>query len=151
MTAQLTLTAPAQTANLTNGKRFSRDAVTGARVLMGLLFTFAGLNGVLLFMPPPPPDAMPAAALALSTALMRTGYFLPLLGVTQATAGALLLSNRFVPLALTILAPVVVQIVAFHLFLAPQGMVMAIIVLALEIALAIAHRDAFRSVLAARG
>jgi hypothetical protein len=129
---------------------FSRYASAAARILMGALFLFAGLNGLLRFFPDPPPDAMPAGAMALSVALMKSGYLMPLIGATQATAGALLLSNRFVPLALTLLAPIVVNIVAFHAVLAPQGLAVALVVMALEIYLAAVHRDAFRSVLAIR-
>jgi hypothetical protein len=69
---------------------------------------------------------------------------------TEVVAGALLLSNRFVPLALALLAPVVVNIVAFHAFLAPSGVVPALVILAVEIALAYGYRDAYRSMLAAR-
>jgi hypothetical protein len=61
----------------------------------------------------------------------------------------LLLVNRFVPLALTLLAPIVVGIFTFHVFLAPSGLVIAIAVAAAEIYLAWAHRDAFRPMLRA--
>jgi hypothetical protein len=89
--------------------------------------------------------------MALTIAFARSGYLLPLVGATQALVGALLLANRFIPLALTLIAPVIVHIVAFHLFLAPQGLPVALVVLAIELHLAIVHRGAFRSVLAARG
>ena len=74
-----------------------------------------GLNGFLNFIPQPPMSGPPANFVG---ALAATGYLLPLLKDTEVAAGALLLSNRFVPLALLILAPVVVNIVAFHAFLA---------------------------------
>ena len=125
--------------------RFARIA---ARSLMGLLFLVTGLNAVLPFLPPP--DALPAGAQDMTVAFAKSGYLLPLLGATQALVGVLLLSGRFVPLALTVIAPVIVNIVAFHAFLAPQGLPVAIVVLALEIYLVIAHRQAFRGVLAAR-
>jgi hypothetical protein len=75
---------------------------------------------------------------------------LPLLAVTQTIVGGLLLLNRFVPLALALIAPVIVNIVAFHVFLEPTGIVIAFVVLALEIYLAWAYRAAFRSMLASR-
>lgn len=120
-----------------------------ARILLGLIFFVFGLNGLLHFIPNPK-EAPPEAALAFVTAMLKTGYFLQLLGGTQALAGFLLLINRFVPLALTVLAPVIVNIIAFHAFLAPTGFVPGAIALVLEIYLAWAYRDAFRSMLAAR-
>lgn len=69
---------------------------------------------------------------------------------TQLIVGALLLSNRFVPLALALIAPVVVNIVAFHAFLEPSGLPVAIVVLALEVYLAWAFAKAYRPMLALR-
>jgi hypothetical protein len=82
--------------------------------------------------------------------MMKTGYLFQLIKGTEVLVGALLLLNRFVPLALTILAPVIVNIVAVHAFLAPSGVGMAIVILALELYLAWAYRAAFRPMLAAR-
>ena len=81
---------------------------------------------------------------------MKTDYMHALIFGTQVTAGALLLLNRFVPLALALIAPVVVNIVAFHLFLAPSGIPMAAVVLALEAYLAWSYRESFRPMLAWR-
>jgi len=75
---------------------------------------------------------------------------IPLIFTTQTLGGALLLVNRFVPLALALLAPVVVNIILFHLFLAPSGLPIATVVLVLELFLAWSHRAAFRSMLAFR-
>ena len=88
--------------------------------------------------------------MAFGGALMATGYMFPLIKGTEVLAGALLLCNRFVPLALTILAPVIVNIVAFHVFLAPSGLTMTWVVLALELYLAWGYRSYFRPMLAAR-
>lgn len=129
---------------------FSRWAPVGARCLLGLLFCVAGLNGLLNFFPPPPPESMPQGALAFSAALLHTGYFMQLLAVAQTLGGALLLANRFVPLALAVLAPIVLNIVAFHAFLAPGGLAMAIVVVGLEAYLAWVHRAAFEPMLRAR-
>ena len=76
-------------------------------------------------------------------ALAASGYFFPLLKATEVIAGLLLLSGQRVPLALTVLAPVVVNISAFHLFLAPEGLGMAAVLVALEIYLAWTQRAAF--------
>ncbi len=120
-----------------------------ARVLLGLLFVVTGLNGFLNFLPQPK-TPFPEGAMAFSMAMMKTGYLFQLVAGTQLIAGALLLINRFVPLALALLAPVVVNIAAFHIFLAPVGYQLAIVVFVLEVYLAWAYRDAFRPMLAAR-
>jgi putative oxidoreductase len=116
-----------------------KTAIVVARVLLGLIFFVFGLNGFLHFVPQPPP---PPPALAFFGALGATGYMIPLLFTTQVVGGALLLLG-VVPLALVLLAPVIVNIVLFHLFLAPEGLPLAVVVAALELFLAWAHRDAF--------
>lgn len=92
---------------------------------------------------------MPAAAGAFAGGLAGSGYFFPLLKSTEVIAGVLLLSNRFVPLALTVLAPIVVNIVAFHVFLAPNPIMVAFLLVSMTY-LAWVHRSAFRGVLASR-
>ena len=129
-------------------RTIARYLPAAARVLLGALFLFAGLFGLL--MTPPPMVGMPEGAVAFNAALTKSGYMLPLVAVTQALVGALLLANRFVPLALALLAPVVVNIVAFHLFLEPSGRPVAVVVAALELYLAWSYRAAFRPMLAAR-
>ena len=106
---------------------------TAARLLLGAVFTVFGLNGFLHFLPAPPPSGLAAVFVG---GLAASGYMFPLIKGTEVVVGLLLLSNRFVPLALTILAPVVVNILAFHLFLAPAGLALPLIVTALGIYLA---------------
>ncbi|MEO6082396.1 MAG: DoxX family membrane protein [Umezawaea sp.] len=136
----------ATTAQRTTTRSLSRHLPTVVRVVLGLLFFVMGLNGFLNFLPQDA-GSMPEGALAFSTALAQTGYMLPLAMGVQLVSGILLLANRFVPLALALLAPVVVNIFAFHVFLAPGGLVIAIAVAAMEVGLAWAHRDAFRAML----
>lgn len=119
------------------------------RMLIGILFVVMGLNLIFNFLPQPPGQMSPGAV-AFGTGLAASGYMLVLLGSTQVVAGVLLLLNRFVPLALVLLAPVVVNIVFFHAFLQPSGLVVAIPVAAIEIYLAWTYRDYFRPVLTAR-
>ena len=130
-------------------KGFCRYCPAIARILMGLVFLVFGLNGFLQFIPQPK-DAMPEGAMAFFGALMNTGYMLPLIMGTQTIVGVLLLTNRFVPLALALIAPVIVNIVAFHAFLAPSGLVVAGVVAALELYLAWSYRKAYRSMLVMR-
>jgi uncharacterized membrane protein YphA (DoxX/SURF4 family) len=127
-------------------KSFARHIPTAARVLLGILFFASGLAG-LLNMTPQPSTPLPEAAAAFGGALMTTGYMMPLIFGTQFTVGALLLANRFVPLALILLAPFVVNSVAFHTFLEPSGLPIALAVLALEVYLAWAYRKAYRAIL----
>lgn len=119
------------------------------RFLLGAVFFVFGLNGFLNFIPPPsePPSD---GAMAFGMALMQTGYMFPLIKGTEVLGGALLLANRFVPLALILLAPVVVNIVAFHAFLAPDSWVMTVAILVAELVLAWTHRSAFAPLLVAR-
>src|SRR5580658_7116571 len=90
-----------------------------ARLLLGLVFFVFGLNGFLHFIPQP--KDMPPGTSDFFGALVRTGYMIPLIFATQTLGGALLLLNCFVPLALALLAPVVLNIILFHIFLAPSG------------------------------
>jgi putative oxidoreductase len=117
-----------------------RIVVTVARYLMGLLFFVFGLNGFLHFMPNPPPTA---AAAQFFGALFATQYMIPLIFITQVIGGALLLLGMAVPFALVILAPVIVNIVLFHVFLSPDLIVLAIVVAAIEVLLAWHYRAAF--------
>jgi uncharacterized membrane protein YphA (DoxX/SURF4 family) len=139
---------PTLTATTTATPRaITRHAATAARVLLGLVFFVCGLDGFLHFLPQPtePPSE---GAMALAMALFKSGYMFPLIKGTEVAAGALLLANRFVPLALVIIAPVIVNIFAFHAFLAPSGLVLASVLVALELALAWSHRAAYRPLLA---
>jgi hypothetical protein len=119
-----------------------------ARILMGLIFLLFGLNGFLQFLPQP--KSMPQGAMDFGGALMKTGYMFPMISGTQVLVGVLLLLNRFVPLALALIAPVIVNIIAFHVFLQPAGLVPGAVVLLLELYLVWAYRKAFCPMLAFR-
>jgi uncharacterized membrane protein YphA (DoxX/SURF4 family) len=127
--------------------RIPRLAPSASRILLGLIFFVFGLNGFLQFMPQPP---MPEKAGVFLGALAATGYMFPLIKGVEVVAGALLLSNRFVPLGLAVIAPNVVNILLFHAVLAPGGLPIALMVLALEIFTAWSYRDAYASMLHAR-
>ena len=125
----------------------SKILPTIARILLGLIFCVFGLNGFLHFIPEPK-TPMTEGAVAFAGALMNTGYMMPLVMGTQLLTGALLLINRFVPLALALIAPIIVGIITFHIFLAPATIGPAIVVVVLELYLAWAYRNAFRPMLA---
>jgi putative oxidoreductase len=117
-----------------------RTLVIIARVLLGLVFFVFGLNGFLHFMPNPPPT--PAAG-EFFGALIKTGYMFFLIFTPQVLGGALLLLGVAVPFALVILAPVIVNIVFFHIYLSPGLLPMALVVAAFELFLAWYYRAAF--------
>ena len=117
-----------------------RIAVVIARTLMALVFIIFGLNGLHPFMPNPPPT--PAAGQFFG-ALFATGYMPKLIFGTQVIGGVLLLLGVAVPFALVILAPIIVNIVAFHLYLAPALLPMALVVAVFELFLAWYYRAAF--------
>ena len=117
-----------------------KTATLIARILLGLIFVVFGSNGFLHFIPQPP---MPEAAVAFFGGMAATGYMLPLLFGTQVVGGALLLIGM-VPLALVVLGHIIVNIVAFHAFIAPDGMPLAIVVSLLALFLAWRHWASFR-------
>src|ERR1700722_12644780 len=97
-----------------------------ARFVMGLPLIVFGLNGFFNFIPQPKTPLAPAA-MAFAGALMNTGYMMPLIGATLLIVGVLLVLNRFVPLALVLFAPFIVNSLAFHLNLEHTGLIMALV------------------------
>lgn len=140
-------TAPAATQleAAVTGRRVLRWAQSVSRILLGLAFFVFGADGFLHFIPAPAPSSIPPAALSFGSALAASGYLFQLIKGTEVVVGALLLLNRCVPLALVMLAPVTVNIVLFHLFLAPDGTGLALVITALHLFLAWTYRDAFVS------
>lgn len=118
-----------------------------ARILLGAACVFFGLNGFFHFMDPPAPPPSQQAA-ALGGALMASGYVFPMVFGVFVVAGVALLAGRFVPLALAILTPVLVNVVAFHGFLQPDGIGVGVVLSVLTAFLAWAHRDAYLPMLA---
>jgi hypothetical protein len=117
-----------------------------ARILLGLIFLVFGLNGFLHFIPMQPPAGLAGqyfGALFLS-------HYTVIVFLVQLIGGALLLANRFVPLALTLLGPVLVNILLFHALLAPAGLPLALVTTALWLILFYRERRAFASLFASR-
>jgi putative oxidoreductase len=121
-------------------------AVLIARILLGLLFLVFGLNGFLHFIPMSPPPGLAGqymGALFLS-------HYLVVVFLLQVAGGALLLANRYVPLGLLLLGPVLVNILLFHSFMAPEGLPMALFATVLWLIVFAGVRKAFAGVFAQR-
>jgi putative oxidoreductase len=119
-----------------------------ARILLGLVFFVFGLNGFLQFMPMGP---MPTGlAGQFIGALFQSHYFWVVAGL-QVVGGALLLINRYVPLGLVLLGPVIVNILLYHLFLFPTGFLMPIVVTVLWFIVFYWHHRSFAGIFAQRG
>ncbi len=114
------------------------------RTLMGLLFIFASVTYFLGLITPPP---MEGAIKTFNEGLGASGYFFTLLKVTELICGILLLVGRFVPLALVVLAPIVINIFMVHLFLDRSGLPVAVFVVLASIFLAYYYRDRFEGLL----
>ena len=114
-------------------------AIIIARVLLGLMFVVFGSNGFFHFIPMPPMQGPSAAFIG---AMADTGY-LKAVATFQVAGGAILLLGRFIPLGLTLLGPVIVNIVFFHLFIDRAGLPMALGVAALALFLLWHHRTNF--------
>ena len=110
------------------------------RTLMGLLFIFSSVTYLTGLIQPPP---LEGAIKEFNEGLAVTGYFMPLLKITELLCGILLITGRFVPLALVVLAPIVVNIFFVHLTIAREGIVIGFVVAAMEMFLAYYYRDAF--------
>src|SRR6201997_2316759 len=122
-----------------------KTASTIARYLAGLIFLVMGLNGFLNFIPLPPPGGIAGQFMG---ALYVSHYLWVIFG-SQVIAGVLLLVNRYVPLAVAILAPVLVNILSFHITMAPSGLPLALFVTVLWAVIFVDVRKAFTGLLQA--
>lgn len=117
-----------------------------ARYLLGLIFLIFGLNGFIHFIPM---QAMPGPAGQFLGAIGTTGYMTVIFAL-QLIGAILLLSGQYVPLGLVVLGPVVMNILLFHLFLAPAGLPIALLVAILWCLTALGYRWAFEPLLSNR-
>ena len=121
-------------------------ASTIARYLAGVIFLVMGLNGFLNFIHFPPPAGIAGQFMGA----LFVSHYLWVIFAFQVIAGALLLVNRFVPLAVAILAPVLVNILTFHMLMAPSGLPMALVVAVLWVLIFIEVRPAFSGLFQSR-
>jgi uncharacterized membrane protein YphA (DoxX/SURF4 family) len=116
------------------------------RIVLGLAFVVFGLNYFLRFLPEPAPSPQMLEFLIPFVGAKYMG----LIKVIEVASGTALLANRFVPLALTLLAPVLVGILNFHAVFAPSGLPLPLVLTAIELVLAWSYRGAFAPLLHAR-
>lgn len=112
------------------------------RLLLGLILFVFGLNKFFYFLPMPPMEGAPADFMG---ALGKTGYMFPLIALTEIIAGALLIINKWKGLALIFSAIISVNIVLFHLALAPAGIPLAAVVAILNIVLMYSNWKKFKT------
>ena len=117
-------------------------ASTIARYLLGFIFLVFGLNGFLHFIPMPPPAGVAGQFLGA----LFVSHFLVVVFLLQLIPAILLLINRYVPLALVLLGPVIVNIVLFHAFMAPSGLPLALVVTVLWLLTAAGVHVAFHGI-----
>jgi putative oxidoreductase len=123
-----------------------RIASVIARYLAGVIFLVMGLNGFLNFIPLPPPGGTAGQFMGA----LYVSHYLWVIFAFQVIAGVLLLVNRYVPLAVAILAPVLVNILTFHALMAPSGFPLALFVALLWIVIFVEVRPAFSGLFQSR-
>lgn len=112
----------------------NQKVIMVSRILLGLIFIIFGSNGLMMVltgagfipMPPPKPEVMEAMG-----GFFKIGYLMPLVKSMQVIAGLLLLSNKFLNFAITLLGPIIVNIVCVHIFIDTSGLAMAVFILIL--------------------
>jgi hypothetical protein len=119
---------------------------TIARYLAGLIFLVFGLNGFLNFIPLPPPAGIAGQFMGA----LHASHYLWVIFAFQLIAGVLLLVNRYVPLAVAVLAPVIVNILSFHALMAPSGLPLALFVAVLWAVIFVDVRPSFAGLFRAR-
>ena len=118
-----------------------------ARIVLGLIFFVFGLNHLVHFLHEPP---MPASDAATYGQLLITHHVMTFVGFLMVLAGLLLLAGRYVPVALVILGPILVNILMFHILFGHPGLPLAAVCTVLEVSLIVAYWRNFRGVFEAR-
>jgi putative oxidoreductase len=128
------------------GEPVMRTVSAIARYLAGLIFLVFGLNGFLNFIPLPPPGGIAGQFMGA----LYASHYLLMIFAFQVIAAVLLLVNRYVPLAVAVLAPVIVNILVFHALMAPSGLPMALFVAVLWAVIFVDVRPAFAGLFQSR-
>jgi putative oxidoreductase len=117
------------------------------RILLGLIFVVFGSNGFLHFLPM---GSLPQGAAGKFLSALFESHYVPIIAAIQVVSGVLLLANRYVPLAITLLGPIIVNILLFHLLMSLSGISVAIVVAIFWAILAVHYRQYFISLFVQR-
>ena len=118
-----------------------------ARLLLGLIFLVFGLNGFLQFLNMGP---MPTGVAGQFIGALFQSHYLWVVAALQIIGGVLLLVNRFVPLALAVLGPVIFNILMYHLLMNLGGIGLALVATVLWFVVFYAHRQYFSGIFVAK-
>ena len=113
----------------------------GVSLLFGLMFINSGLNKFFNYIPMP--KDMPENMIKLMGAIKEIGGLLPLVGVAEIVGGILFITNKFRALGAIIIFPVLAGIILTHIFIAPSGLPMALVLLGIELWVIIENRDKY--------
>jgi hypothetical protein len=116
-----------------------------ARILLGLVFLVFGLNGFLHFIPMGP---LPSGPGGQFLGALIASHYVQVVAAIQVAGAILMLVNRYVPLGLVLLGPVILNIFFFHLLMAPKGLPLALVVVILWGIVALHHRQALSGIFA---
>lgn len=118
-----------------------------ARILLGLMFVVFGLNAFFHYIPMPP---LPKDVSGQFMGALFESHYVLAIGAVQAAGGLLLLAGRYVPLGLTLLGPVIVNILLYHFLMSPAGVGMALVTTLLWFIVFFGVRKAFRGLWASK-
>ena len=113
----------------------------GVSLLFGLMFINSGLNKFFNYIPIP--NDLPESMIKLTAAIKEIGWLLPLIGFAEIVGGILFITNKFRALGAIIIFPVLVGVVLTHIFNAPSGLPIAIVLLGIELWVIIENRDKY--------
>ena len=113
----------------------------GVSLLFGLMFINSGLNKFFNYIPMP--KDMPENMIKIMGAIKEIGWLLPLVGFAEIVGGILFITNKFRALGAIIIFPVLAGIILTHIFIAPSGLPMALVLLGIELWVIIENRDKY--------
>ena len=122
-------------------------AVIIVRILLGALYVFSSIVVLFHLMPQPEQTGAPKTFM---DGMVATVYLLPLIKVTELLCGLALIIGRFVALATVVIFPISLNILLFHIFVAPEGMAVGVFVILTNLFLAYAYREKYKPMLEAK-
>jgi hypothetical protein len=130
-----------------SNSKLATHSTNVARVMLGLIYLVFGLNFFFHFLPNSAPQGKAAGFV---TGLFQSEYFFPFMKAVEVVAGLLLILRFYVPLLLVVLMPISLNILLFHIFLAPSGIGLSAVIIALQLFLAWQYRSSYRNLFVGR-